>query len=264
MNLHQDDARLAALRKMYPTPVTVTSTSLSVPNQPVYVRHLVFRKGQQDAGPVSAVDTLFPAALDGHADMSGLDENSADLLYGLVRGLQPRVVLETGTHKGRSTRAIAIALRDNAEVILQPHCFTMSLAPGHLYTVDAEDHRIFTSGAIPESARSYVTPIIGWTPDVFTQAPLDQLEGIDFAFLDGDHTAEGLDAELQYVDNHRAAECWVAVDNSRDGAWPGVSRTLREYTKYPRVSFATCTGLDLIHMSGPRLPREENARGGAR
>ncbi len=263
MNLHQDDARLAALRTMYPNPQPQIETRFSVPNQPVSMRHFVFRNGPDPAGPVSAVDSLFPAVLEGRADMSGLDENSADLLYGLIRGLQPRVVLETGTHKGRSTRAIATALRDNAEVLLAPHCFTMTFAPGHLYTVDAEDHRIFDL-AIPESAKSYVTAITGWTPDVFQAAPLDTLAGIDFAFLDGDHTAEGLDAELQYVDAHRAAECWVAIDNSRDAAWPGVARTLREFTKYPRVSLATCTGLDLIWMSGTRSPREETAKGGAR
>jgi hypothetical protein len=261
------DPRMAALRKMYPTPTPQAAAVRRVvafePNVPIDVRHRLFRQRESD-GRAFATDPLFPAVLSGRADMSGLDEHSAELLYGLIRGIQPLVVLETGTHKGRSTRAIATALQANAEVEIQPHCFTMSFTPGHLYTVDAEDHGIFASGAIPPDAQKYVTPIIGWTPDVFQQDPLGTLEGIDFAFLDGDHTAEGLEAELEYVDLHRAAECWVAVDNSRDSAWPGIARTLFGYTKYPRVSLPTVTGMDLIHMSGTRSPRVENANGGAR
>lgn len=264
------DPRMKSLRTMYPTPQPNGRGSHEeieefAPNVPVTVRHLLFRNREGTAPKPYACDPLFPATLAGHADMSGLDEHAADCLYGLVRAVQPVVVLETGTHKGRSTRAIATALRDNAEVLIQPYCFTMTLPAGHCYTVDAEDHRIVASGAIPESARKYVTPIIGWTPDVFTQPPLGELTGIDFAFLDGDHSAEGLEAELEYIEAHRAPECWVAVDNSRDPAWPGVSRTLAEYTKYPRISLATCTGMDLIWMhSGTRSPRAENANGGAR
>jgi hypothetical protein len=263
------DPRMAALRAMYPTPAPITARATHThdvafePNVPIDVRHVLFRQRAPD-GKNFTVDPLFPAILQGRADMSGLDEHSADCLYGLVRAIQPLVVLETGTHRGRSTRAIATALQANAEVLIQPHCFTMTFPPGHCYTVDAEDHHLFTSGAIPASAQRYVTPIIGWTPDVFTQPPLGELTGIDFAFLDGDHSAEGLDAELQYVDAHRAAECWVAVDNSRDAPWPGIAQTLREYTKYPRISLPTVTGMDIIHMSGVRSPRAENANGGAR
>lgn len=260
------DRRLAALRSLYPAPTPVAATERSrtkistfEPNIPVALRYLVFRQREADGGALFPVDPLFPGTLEGRADMSSIDEGSAALLYGLVRALAPRVVLETGTHKGRSTRALATALRDAAEVVVTPHSFTMTMPSGHLWTVDAEDHQIFASGAIPPEAQRFVTPLHGWTPDVFQTEPLASLQGIQFAFLDGDHSAEGLDAELTYVDLHRAAECWVAIDNTRDPFWPGVARTLHDYTRYPRISLPTCTGMDLIWMHDARSPRAETA-----
>ena len=255
--------RLAELRRWYPAPNGhPVDDETFEPNAPVDMRYLIFRQRTSDGAGAFAVDALFPAVLAGNADTSGVDEGTADLLYGLVRGLQPKVVLETGTHKGRSTRALVTALRKNAETVVTPRAFTTTFAPGHLWTIDAEDHEIYRSGAIPAVCHSYVTPLIGWTPEAFTQEPLASLQGIDFAFLDGDHSAEGLEAELTYVDGHRAAECWVAIDNSRDAAWPGIARTLQQWTKYPRLSLATCTGLDLIWMSNSaRSPRAETAGG---
>lgn len=217
---------------------------------PVEMRHLTAR-GRADgtAGGYWLVDTCFPTTLRGNIDVSGVDEGAADALYGLVRLLAPKVVLETGTNKGRSTRAIASALHANAEWAFVPLSYSAKLAPGHVYTVDLHDYGVLTSGALLPRTESYVTQLIGRTPDILTVPPLDTLTGIDFAFLDGDHTAEGLDAEITYVDLHRAEECWVVVDNSRDPGWPDVAQTLRAWDqKYPRVSFGSCTGLDVIWM----------------
>ncbi len=246
------DRRLATLRRQYPAPGSSSPSAPDVdafaPNSAVDMRYLVFRQATSGADRHFAVDPLFPHRLAGSVDMSGVDEASADLLFGLVRGVQPRVVFETGTHKGRSTRALVTALRANATVPMLPHSMIAEFPRGHVWTVDAEDHGILASGAIPPECAEYVTIVTGWTPDVLTQEPLASLQGIDFAFLDGDHTAEGLDAELTYVDLHRAPECWVAIDNTRDHAWDGIRRTLHEFTKYPRISLATCTGMDLIWM----------------
>lgn len=249
------DARLVALRRQYQFPGQDTDPdpALKINNLKVTTRHLILRQSGTPGldHKAYAVDALFPKVIAGHTDTASIDEGSADLLYGLVRGLMPAVVLETGTHKGRSTRAIATALRDNAEITVIPHSYTAYLQwRGHVFTVDAEDHTIIASGAIPEDAATYVTPIVGWTPDVFEQAPLKDLKGIEFAFLDGDHTPEGLLGELEYVDTHRAPECLVAIDNSRDHGWPAIQQTMERYIKYPRISLGTCTGLDLIWMKG--------------
>jgi len=142
---------------------------------------------------------------------------------------------------------MAQALHHNASWEILPLSYSFTVPPGHLYTVDLYDYGLLTSPALLPGTASYVTQLIGRTPDIFTVPPLDTLTGIDFAFLDGDHTAEGLDAEITYVDLHRAKECWIAIDNSRDPGWPGIEQVLRE-VKYPRVSFGSCTGLDVIWM----------------
>jgi hypothetical protein len=215
---------------------------------PIEMRHLLARnRADGQGGGPWPVDTLFPATLKGRIDTSSVDEGTAAALYGLVRLLSPRLVLETGTHKGRSTRAIATALRDSAEWAVVPESYSITLVPGHLYTVDLADYGLATSGALPPGTESYVTQIVGETPGVLATPPLDTVTGFDFAFLDGDHTAEGLEAELTYLEHHRAPECWVAVDNSRDPGWPGVASVLRR-SKHPHVSFASCTGLDILWM----------------
>ena len=177
------------------------------------------------------VDSLFPKKIEGRLDMATIDEGSADLIFGLVRALRPRVVLETGTHLGRSARAIAAALYQNDQ--------------GRLYTVDKDDYKLMFSGAIPEEHEDLVYQIVGETPGVFEEEPLKSLEGIDFAHLDGDHTGEGLKADLQYVRDHMDDECWLFVDNARDPSWNEVRETLDEL-KEPHIQLATMCGADII------------------
>lgn len=210
---------------------------------PVEQAHYVVRVDPR--GRQYAVDTCFPARLTGRVDLSSVDEHTADALYGLARLVQPRVVLETGTHKGRATQALARALVDNAQLGLVPYTFTLTQPTGHLWTVDRTDFGAAT--ALSDAERAVCTLVVGETPDALTRPPFDTLTGIELAVLDGDHTAEGLDAELTYVAHHRAAECWVLVDNSRDTGWPGVARTLREWApRVGHVSFPGVTGLDVL------------------
>jgi hypothetical protein len=55
-------------------------------------------------------------------------------------------------------------------------------------------------------------------------------------------------AELEYVDAHRAEECIVAIDNTRDSMWPEQSEFLRSYDRYPIVSLPSMCGTDIIQM----------------
>lgn len=183
------------------------------------------------------VDVLFPLALEGQVDIASLDEGSADLLYGLVRGLMPDFVLETGTHKGRSTRAIATALEANEQ--------------GHMITVDMDDYG--TLGGAVGDVRHRVTQIVGKCPHalglVAQMMQEKEIREIDFAFLDGGHEGEVLEAELEFVEKHRAKECWVAVDNSRDAMWVDVREVMDRWTeKYPCIQLETCCGFDLMWM----------------
>lgn len=231
------------------------------PQRPIAQRHFIFRRSPK--GHICPVDSCFPEVMRGTTNMASSDETACDFLYGLVRATQPRLALETGTNRGRSTQAIVRALRANAEIdMLQDSYLQQINPPGHLWTVDQfpiiEPAKVFT-----EPERAFVTLVHGTTPDVYMTEPLASLQGIEFAYLDGDHSAEGLDADLTYVDLHRAAECWVAIDNTRDPGFPGLSRYLAEYRKYPRLSLPTACGTDVIHMfdAVARPSRAETAGG---
>lgn len=198
-----------------------------------------FIVGRQPPGKKKmwAVDALFPQVLDGMIDIASLDEGSADLLYGLVRGLMPDFVLETGTHKGRSTRAIARALDANDN--------------GWMVTVDMDDYG--TLNAALGDCAGRVHQVVGKCPGALGEVEKIMHENnadvIDFAFLDGGHEAEVLQAELEFVEKHRAEEVWVVVDNSRDKMWPDVRAVMDEWAKkYPCIQLETCCGFDVLWM----------------
>jgi len=185
-------------------------------------------------GHVYNVDVLFPRVLEGTVDTFGIDEDMASLLTGFIKATKPHAVLETGTHRGRSTRAIAEGLWSNNS--------------GHLYTIDKDDYNIMKNGAIREHELEFVTQIVGETPAVFENEILKDLMGIDFAFIDGAHDRKGLEEDLLYVNAHRADECLVLVDNAMDEGWPDIKGLFESYKDYPHIAITTMCGLQIIQM----------------
>lgn len=97
------------------------------------------------------------------------------LLYGLVVGLQPRCTLEIGTFKGGSTLIITAALDD--------------LDTGEIICVDPEPHVADEDwAAVRHRAKMVAEP----SPPGVTSARELASEPFDFAFIDGDHTLEGV------------------------------------------------------------------------
>lgn len=182
------------------------------------------------------IDMMFPQELKGPMTVWGTDEGGAHLLTGMVRALRPLVCLETGTNKGRSARAIAGGLERNQQ--------------GHLWTADMFDHNVFQTGAIPDSLQPFVTTVIGALPDCFSEAPLCNLKGIDFAFVDAGHTGEELAADLAFIESHRAEECVVLVDNARDESWLEIAEFFETYTDHPHINIDTMCGMEIIQMRG--------------
>jgi|TARA_R100001530_G_scaffold115124_2_gene82076 hypothetical protein len=187
---------------------------------------------------VFRVNPVFPAILSGEWSFWGIDEGYASMLKGMVEALQPEVILETGTNRGRSARAMAEGLK----------AVTGHGPAGMIYTIDMVDHEICSTGAITEDLVPFVTSIVGKTPECFMMEPLGSLKGIEFAFLDGDHTAAGIDEELSYVDAHRAEQCTVVIDNTRDDHWSELREFFKSYVDYPCVNLPTQTGTVIIQM----------------
>ena len=179
-------------------------------------------------------DCMWPYSLKGQYVEWGIDEQTAKFLEGLVSMLRPQVLLETGTNRGRSTRAILDGLVDNSQ--------------GHLWTVDMQDYGLFISGALKEEQHDLVSQVIGKLPGAFEEEPLKDLKNIDFAFIDAGHKGEQLCQDLEYVDAHRADGCWVAVHDTKSNWWHEIPEFMATYDKYPIISLQSMNGLDLIWM----------------
>lgn len=191
------------------------------------------RSDRIEKGPYRCRVT-FPNELNTNVQFNSIDEDSANLLTALVRAFRPRVLLETGTHKGRSTRAIAEGIVSNGF--------------GHLWTLDRTDHNIKTSGALIGKQAEVVTPCFGSSPEALNEDPLKDLKDIEFAFLDSVHSKEGVLEELKWLESHCAEECLVVVDNARDSGWPGIMDLFKDYSVHQHINIPTMTGFELIQM----------------
>ena len=185
------------------------------------------RRYKQDVG--------WPNRMTMEPDGDGIDEGSAALLKGLVIALQPNVVLETGTHKGRSTKAILEGLVTNER--------------GCMHTVDKDDYGTF-DGFLSDEENGRLTKVIGKTPDIFSAEPLDLLSDIEFAYLDGAHD-ETIYDELKFVEARVADSCCVVIDNVNDDCWPGFNEAITKFLDegmYRRVTINTLCGFDIIQI----------------
>ena len=194
------------------------------------------------------IDYMWPNKFEGQASVWGIDEEFAACLTGMVLALKPKVILETGTNKGRSTRALVDGLVQNDGHELPNGVVLAQGEKGVIYTIDIFDHGINLSGAIPKDQQWRVSCLIGKCPDVFASPVLEDLKNIDFAFLDGGHTQSVLEQELEFVDAHRAEECTVVVHNARDETWTEVEEFFKSYIKYPHISLPVHTGAEIIQM----------------
>jgi predicted O-methyltransferase YrrM len=132
----------------------------------------------------------------GHAPVDAqrieVEQPVVDLLVSLVRSIQPRYVIETGTYHGTTAKAIGEAL----EV-------------GHLVTVEIDAVGVELSREATIGLP--VTVIHGSSLDFIPDRP------VDFAFLDS-----GVDVrllELEHLRPHLAPDAVMAMHDSRD-LWP--------------------------------------------
>lgn len=134
-----------------------------------------------------AMPISFPASLSPDAGM---------LLHALVRNIQPRVVVETGTFLGISTIWLAAALAD-----LSPdgelHSFDayVPIEPGPWRVVGMPDGRqeLVQRHVIEAGLGSHVRLHRGWSaPTIRREREAGRLGRVQLAFLDGDHSERGV------------------------------------------------------------------------
>jgi len=156
-----------------------------------------------------------------------------ELLHSIVRTLKPRIIVETGTHKGFSALMMAKALQQNGS--------------GHLYTVDMTDHGVkalFSRFGVSTLVTFYKTKSV----DVLQSMPKDRK--VDFLWLDADHAEESVLAEMQaalpflkpgsYVGFHD-----VLIDPREDRA---VKKIRQRYPDWEYIRFFSARGVDLMRV----------------
>ena len=171
---------------------------------------------------------------------SGLGD-SGWLLHGLVRSQKPKVCVEIGSAHGYSACLISIALEQNMS--------------GHLWAVDphfqnhwSDNHAEDTYGAMTRHLRAMgqagkrVT-IIRQT----TEKAVDQLPpSIDFAFIDGDHSYDGVKLDWDAIRPRLAA---FGIVIFHDTLWDR-HRNDPYYRKWRRADMGVPRLLEEIRLQG--------------
>ena len=116
------------------------------------------------------------------------EQDVLDLIVRLIEELKPKLVLETGTHKGYSAIRICEALKRNKR--------------GRLVTYDIKDF----------GQRENLAHLSDWVTCKIQDSKELNEEGIDLAFLDGDHF--GVVAEWEKVKPRLSDRAVVVWDNA--------------------------------------------------
>ena len=164
-----------------------------------------------------------------HPRFPGATDPSALALLGmLVRILQPRRVLQLGTHIGFSSMIIADVLTHNSQ-------------PGHLFTVepDASAHALARAFAAQAGLAATLTFLDGASTDPWITQALQAAGPFDLIYLDASHAYAATLAELSLIGEqggwlaeagllvlHDAAREAVRWDPTGQG---GVRRALDEW-----------------------------------
>ena len=182
---------------------------------------------------------------------SGVGE-STHFLYALVRALKPRMIVEIGSARGRSTCTMALACKENGGgvvVAVDPHTpnawsdggsevGTFEFLNARLDLYGLRQHCRIIRSISAEAARDWKTPI-------------------DLLFIDGDHTYEGVKADWLNFHKHLTPKSVVAFHDSLWEYYPdnaglrpniGVPRFLSELAQegYPMVTLWAMPGLTLV------------------
>lgn len=155
------------------------------------------------------------------------------LLYWLVRELRPKLILETGTHKGATTAFLAHAVHDNGV--------------GKIITCDVVDYQ----------PKQYSIPPLTECVDFrICRGDEVQAESIDFAFIDGAHEAWEVESEIKHIFPLLAENATVVFHD----CWPAVNKKLADVnsalSKFKTIWLPTSHGLR-IYQRGEMYDKPE-------
>lgn len=205
---------------------------------------------------------------------SGLG-NHGHVLYGLVRALKPRSIVEIGSARGKSTCILALACLDNGQGkvhAIDPHTeneWTDVGTSGRTLPFLQERLRMYDLGA-------YVDVVVKTSQ----MAAASWTESIDFLFIDGDHTYDGVRQDFELFRRWLTKDALVCFHDSsweHDGPWDrfrseswfrddmGVPRYLQELQQlgFETITLPETPGLTILYASldGFRFRESQSPRG---
>ncbi len=168
----------------------------------------------------------YRVGLDGHLGYASVELEVGRLWYALVRLLRPRVVLETGTHRGYSTCNLAAALRDLGQ-------------DGHVWTIDPIEHNHLWLG-------TDLVPRITFLKKTSDLA-FESLKGktFDLLVLDSDHHYSTIIEELRLFEPCLKVGGHILMHDSL--YFDGVGAAVKQLGDDPRFEMVT---LDTPRTSG--------------
>jgi predicted O-methyltransferase YrrM len=197
------------------------------------------RSGKQAIQKVQAF-----SALENIDFRSGLGD-CAFLLYGLVKSIKPRVVVEIGSARGRSACFMGMALKENGS--------------GKLYAIDPHVRTAWNDDESVETYGCLVENIDKCDLQDFVQIVRDNSEGagrnwstpIDVLFIDGDHSYAGVKRDWELFAPHVQP---FGVTIFHDTLWD-----LRPDPRYSRPDMGVPTFVEELRAQGyPVITLDKN------
>lgn len=191
--------------------------------------------------------------------LSGVS-NSVWILYGTVRALKPNVVVEIGSSRGLSTCAMALACFHNER--------------GRVYAIDPHERNPWTDrGTTGDNLSFLLERLATYRLQEWCEILRDYSHNvanrwsrpIDFLFIDGDHSYQGVKADFEAFSRWLTPHALVAF---HDSGWQntihmegfaqemGVPRYLEELrlAGYHSVTFPELPGLTLLQARQGGFP----------
>lgn len=142
---------------------------------------------------------------------TGTEHEVSTLIAAFVTALQPDTVVETGSYRGQTSRAIGLALQENGQ--------------GHLHTVEIDGNNVvlarMNTRGLPVTVHH--ASVYDWTPP----------NNIEFAFLD-DHPDHRYDT-FMHLWPHLLPNATVGFHDT-GGAWVNVKPDIQRLVNEGRIS----------------------------
>ncbi len=170
---------------------------------------------------------------------SGLGD-SAWFLHGLVRSMKPNVCVEIGSAHGYSTCLIGLALKINLK--------------GRLWAIDphitnswSDNEPEDTFGSIQANLGTLgISNYVHIVRKTTSQAAPDLPDNIDFAFIDGDHSYEGVKTDWDIISRRMAPYGMIIF---HDTMWDR-NHDLAYYQKYRRENMGVPVLMEELRLEG--------------